>query len=544
MGYSDDDIIITDSDSEEDNYHYTDGDDGKDSYYEEIIEHDYTSNRQLGYVVLKEVDILKHQRDDIEQVSTILSISQAEAIVLLLHYRWSTSKVEDEWFTDENRVRKLVGILKEPILEYNNHGGEVDIECGICFESYVQKDIARVSCGHPYCVTCWTGYIASKIDDGPGCLKFKCPELSCCAAIDQDLIDRFASENDKEKYYRFLLRSYIEDNGKQIKWCPSPGCEYAVDLVGSGNYDVSCLCSCSFCWNCSEDAHSPVDCDTVSQWMIKNSDESENTNWILANTKPCPKCKRSIEKNMGCMHMSCPAPCKHQFCWMCLTQWDTSCYGCNKYDKGDETEKKRIKARQAIDRYVFYFERWAANQSSRRKAMQDLEKLLSVQLKELSERQSTPESQLQFTIEAWLQIIECRRVLQWTFAYGYYLPSNEVAKKQLFEYSQGEAQVGLERLHHCAEVELNQFVYNTEDTPKNFSDFRNKLIGLTKVTKTYFENLVKALENGLADVSKSSTDSTSAFKRQKAGGSKSSTILSNDERLAEEMQLDLYENIE
>lgn len=37
-----------------------------------------------------------------------------------------------------------------------------------------------------------------------------------------------------------------------------------------------------------------------------------------------------------------------------------------------------------------------------------------------------------------LQIIECRRVLKWTYAYGYYLPNHENAKRQLFEYLQGK----------------------------------------------------------------------------------------------------------
>ena len=99
-----------------------------------------------------------------------------------------------------------------------------------------------------------------------------------------------------------------------------------------------------------------------------------------------------------------------------------------------------------------------------------------------------------------LQIIECRRVLKWTYAYGYYLPREERTKKQFFEYLQGEAEVGLERLHHCAEEELQHFVDETDDPSTDFDDFRKKLIGLTKVTKTYFENLVKALENDLADV--------------------------------------------
>ena len=48
-----------------------------------------------------------------------------------------------------------------------------------------------------------------------------------------------------------------------------------------------------------------VDCETVHRWILKNSAESENLNWILAHTKQCPKCKRPIEKNQGCMHMTC-----------------------------------------------------------------------------------------------------------------------------------------------------------------------------------------------------------------------------------------------
>ncbi|CAH2038804.1 unnamed protein product, partial [Thlaspi arvense] len=481
----------------------------------------------INYTVLKEEDIRRHQKDDIGRVSMVLSISEVEASILLLHYHWSVSKVHDEWFADEERVRRTVGLLEGPVIPKPD-GGE--LTCGICFESFLPEEIVSVACGHPFCTTCWTGYISSTINDGPGCLMLKCPDPSCPAAVGQDMFEKLASKEDKEKYYRYFLRSYIEDNRK-MKWCPAPGCEHAIDFAaGTGSYDVSCLCSYSFCWNCTEEAHRPVDCDTVALWIRKNSAESENMNWILANSKPCPRCKRPIEKNHGCMHMTCTPPCKFEFCWLCLNAWTEhgertgGFYACNRYEVArkeglyDEAEKRREMAKNSLERYTHYYERWASNQTSRQKAMADLRRLQSEKLEKLSDIQRTPESQLKFITDAWLQIIECRRVLKWTYAYGYYLPDHE--KRQFFEYLQGEAESGLERLHKCVEKELEPFE-TTAGTPQEFNLFRAKLTGLTSITKTYFENLVKALENGLADVdtqAASSKSINSKSSKPKGGG--------------------------
>ncbi|RWW10565.1 hypothetical protein GW17_00025889 [Ensete ventricosum] len=85
----------------------------------------------------------------------------------------------------------------------------------------------------------------------------------------------------------------------------------------------------------------------------------------------------------------------------------------------------------------------------------------------------------------------------------------------------GEAEFGLERLHQCAEKELQEFL--DADTPmKGFDNFRVKLTSLTRyfippfcvcapnsVTHNYFENLVQALERGLMDVDSSDPQSSS-----------------------------------
>jgi len=409
------------------------------------------------------------------------------------------------------------------------------VTCGICFESCPRGMMSAAVCGHPFCSTCWRGYISTAINDGPGCLMLRCPDPSCAAAVGQDMINALADDEDKEKYGRYLRRSYIEDNRK-TKWCPAPGCEYAVEFVmGSGSYDVNCNCSYGFCWNCTEEAHRPVDCATVSKWILKNSAESENMNWILANSKPCPKCKRPIEKNQGCMHITCTPPCKFEFCWLCLGPWSEhgertgGFYACNRYESArqegayDESERRREMAKNSLERYTHYYERWAANQSSRQKALGDLQSLQNDKLEKLSDIQSQPESQLKFIIEAWLQIVECRRVLKWTYAYGFYLPEHEHAKRQFFEYLQGEAESGLERLHQCAEKELQVYL-EAESPSKDFNDFRTKLAGLTSVTRNYFENLVRALETGLNDVGPSTSHGTcsrSATSKSLGGKSKS-----------------------
>ncbi|XWS35252.1 hypothetical protein CRYUN_Cryun21dG0110000 [Craigia yunnanensis] len=506
--YSGDFSDYYDDPNDNENDYYSDDDDDYGLFEDDDQDAVVSRRPQLGYTVLKEADIKQRQEDDISKVSTVLSISRVYETILLRHYNWSVSKVHDEWFADEGGVRQSVGLLERPVVQVSNAR---ELTCGICFESLSRDNITSAACGHPFCQVCWRGYICTTINDGPGCLSLRCPDPSCNAAVGQDMIDKLATCEEKEKYSRYLLRSYIEDNRK-TKWCPAPGCEYAVDFaVGSGNFDVSCICSHSFCWNCIEEVHRPVNCNTVAKWILKNSAESENMNWILANSKPCPKCKRPIEKNQGCMHMTCTPPCKFEFCWLCLGAWAEhgertgGFYACNRYESAkqegvyDEAERRREMAKNSLEKYTHYYERWASNQLSRQKALADLNQMQTVHLENLSNLQCTPESQLKFITEAWLQIVECRRVLKWTYAYGYYLPEHEHAKRQFFEYLQGEAESGLERLHQCAEKELNKFI--TCDGPsKEFDDFRAKLAGLTSVTKNYFENLVRALENGLADV--------------------------------------------
>ncbi|GLJ47802.1 hypothetical protein SUGI_1009640 [Cryptomeria japonica] len=357
-------------------------------------------------------------------------------------------------------------------------------------------------------------------ENGIGCLSLRCPQPRCGAAVDEDTVLCLITEKqNRTKYEQFLVRTYVGSD-ERIKWCPARGCEYAVELQYgiSECYDVTCKCSYNFCWNCSKEMHRPVDCDTFRKWVLKNGGNAEPENWKIVKEKPCPKCGRAIEKNQGRMHMTCVAPCCFEFCWLCLRDWNAHTFNstCNRFQvnyEGTETfpnqesesegEKIQRKQREAIikssDRYSHYYERWAAHERSREKTQSDLNHFQILQIKQLACIQQLAgipclfDWHLTFVTDAWLQIVECRRALKWTYAYGYYLPEDESAHKDLFELSQAYAESSLETLHQCIEEELQVFIAS-EKPLEEFTEFCFRLINLTNFNAKCFQNLLKFME--------------------------------------------------
>ena len=158
---------------DEDYYYYSDegeGDDGDASGGggasgdEDVSAGDYegreaegsdeaVSTREQRYIVLTEKDISERQEEDISEVSALLLIPREEASVLLHHYKWDISKVNDEWFSDEDKVRGIVGLLMNGTDIHNSR----KLTCGICFEGYSSDMMSSAGCAHFYCHECWEG---------------------------------------------------------------------------------------------------------------------------------------------------------------------------------------------------------------------------------------------------------------------------------------------------------------------------------------------------------------------------------------------------
>ena len=186
------------------------------------------------------------------------------------------------------------------------------LTCSICYEP--STSYSALACGHPFCNTCYSDFLSHKItDEGHECFFARCPEHKCQVVVSAVLVRSLVHDGGQLHRYEqaaSLARTYVDDQAN-IKWCPAPDCGHAVRskhpaaLKATGRpIGVQCSCAHRFCFSCMQDDHSPSSCAELHQWTIKCRDDSETYNWLVANTKPCPKCQTSIEKNGGCNHMT------------------------------------------------------------------------------------------------------------------------------------------------------------------------------------------------------------------------------------------------
>jgi ariadne-1 len=209
-----------------------------------------------------------------------------------------------------------------------------------------------------------------------------------------------------------------------------------------------------------------VKCDALAEWTEKNQSESENVKWILAHTKPCPKCSKPIEKNQGCNHMHCAVAaggCGQHFCWMCGKEWDKhgggDPYSCNIFQASEDAknrEKVREQNRNELNRYLFFFERYNGHMKARELAGKQLRKV-EEKIEGVHKFYGVNVLDMAFFGEALKQISKCRRVLMYSYVYGYFLDEKS-EMKGLFEHLQKNLEEKTDKLHEMIEKEFDREV--------------------------------------------------------------------------------------
>ena len=282
------------------------------------------------------------------------------------------------------------------------------------------------------------------------------------------------------------MRTYVDDKDN-LKWCPAPNCSYAVDCSVKPRDlkrivpTVTCTCGYHFCFGCSLNDHQPAPCILVKMWLKKCADDSETANWISANTKECPKCASTIEKNGGCNHMTC-RKCRHEFCWMCMGLWSehgTSWYNCSRYEEksGHDARDAQAKSRQSLERYLHYYNRYANHEQSAK-----LDKDIYIKTeKKMTSLQNTANMswiEVQFLDAASKALQECRQTLKWTYAFAYYLARNNLTA--IFEDNQRDLELAVENLSEMFEKPVEQLAaLKVEMMDKTTYCMRRKVVLLT-----------------------------------------------------------------
>ncbi len=220
-------------------------------------------------------------------------------------------------------------------------------ECGICLETCAAVDCHRLQCAHTFCRRCLSAYFLARVDEGQS-VGIECPEPKCRAAPSPSDVCALLPPAAFATFEAALLQQGLAQMD-DVVWCPRPGCGYpaichepTLPEEEGGKPLATCgRCSFAFCAECGRAWHGNTHCvDLHKLWRTADADgrealrrrygdylfaELESSEFIAANTKPCPKCAAATEKNGGCNHMTCRS-CRFEWCWLCLKPYTSTHY--------------------------------------------------------------------------------------------------------------------------------------------------------------------------------------------------------------------------
>lgn len=485
---------------------YTDDED------EEIIGFDPEESNEpieeYKYEVLNANQIVDNMITSIKEVNSVVQLNSTITRLLLNHFGWDKERLYERIFDGRENLFKEAKIVylaehdmknvditnfressSGKVYSNNNDANESDgtKQCQICCSEVAY--LTGLGCGHLYCKDCWINYLTTKImDDGqPG--RIACAAHNCEVIMDDQLVLPLISDAKvRLRYQQLITNSYVECN-QNLRWCPKPSCGHAIKVAYKEFQPVKCICGTQFCFLCGDNWHEPVKCNILKKWKKKCDDDSETSHWIAVNTKECPKCHVTIEKNGGCNHMLCKSmDCKAEFCWVCLGNWyqhGSSWYSCNRYDETDAKAARDAQERHRalLQRYLFYCKRYMNHMSSLQFENQLYTKV-EAKMREMQQH-SMSWIEVQFLIRAVDVLCHCRQTLMYTYVFAYYL--SKTNQSLIFEENQRDLENATETLSEYLERDI---------TSDNINDIKGKVQDKYRYCESRRQILLQHVQEG------------------------------------------------
>ncbi|XP_014831076.1 PREDICTED: cullin-9-like isoform X1 [Poecilia mexicana] len=357
----------------------------------------------------------------VQQVSATLSLDSDRAEHLLIHCRWNVDLLVQRYTDDPDALIMAAGLTCR-----NPQPPSPAPTCPVCLgpRGPDAEPVPTLSCMHYCCRSCWQEYLTARIEQNL-VMNCNCPITDCQAQPTSQFFLGILTDRDTvAKYENALLRGYVECCSN-LTWCTNPqGCDQILCKEAVGSMGTCSRCCWSSCFSCNfPEAHYPASCSHMSQWMDDGgfyegmSMEAQSKHLAKLISKRCPSCQAQIEKNEGCLHMTC-AKCNHGFCWRCLKPWKPThkdYYNCSAMvSKAARQEKK----------FQDYNERCTFHHQAKDFAVGLESKVSSI-------NEALQMKSLTFVIDACKVLAQARKVLAYSCVYSYY--NQETEKMDVME---------------------------------------------------------------------------------------------------------------
>ena len=342
----------------------------------------------------------------------VMDVHPDVAMACLQFTHWNEPELILKFSEDKKSYLDKVGISEELCHDKQGlHQSPTNKRtvCNICATSRLGKQMCALPCNHYFCKECWKNHIQTCLDNGN--VFIKCMEPGCNCPILLTDVSLICGTKTALKMQERITALSIQTS-KAVKRCINPKCNLSIDSSQIGYCNVAkCKCGARICYLCGKEAHAPLDCQYFDTWLGKLKTGIEELA-VLKNTKACPQCKSRIEKNGGCVHMTC-SNCKYEFCWNCGHEWKTHFgdpYACAVYTY---TSKSNTKQKSDFDeKFVTPF---VNNYDSyqEEKFMQDalVSRLKTAFIKEKYDEEFSSKA----AKEIYDVLLEGRSVLTWTY---------------------------------------------------------------------------------------------------------------------------------
>ncbi|XP_042179454.1 cullin-9-like isoform X3 [Oncorhynchus tshawytscha] len=352
----------------------------------------------------------------VQQVSGTLTLDLDRAEHLLVHCKWNMDVLIQRYTDDPDSLVMAAGLRG-----WNPQPPHSPVSsCPVCLISQTgeAEPVPTLCCMHYCCRSCWQEYLSARIEQNL-VMNCNCPITDCRAQPTSQFFFNILTNKDTiAKYENALLRGYVECCSN-LTWCTNPlGCDQILCRENIGSMGTCSKCCWSSCFSCNfPEAHYPASCSHMSQWIDDGgyyegmTMEAQSKHLAKLISKRCPSCQAQIEKNEGCLHMTC-AKCNHGFCWRCLKPWKPThkdYFNCAAMvSKAARQEKK----------FQDYNERCTFHNQAKDFAINLESKVSSI-------NEALQMKSLTFVIDACKVLAQARKVLAYSCVYSYYNQDTE-----------------------------------------------------------------------------------------------------------------------